>query len=101
MLDRRGIPVLPQGGTMAPYLIWAAVRQATSPTARAQAIIDHVRMSMSKPVPTKADRLRHLAAELDTLADQVEQPSRTIGRAELLIGEGERIARGVYAVFRG
>lgn len=49
----------------------------------------------------KAARLRDLSFELDTLAEAVEQPSRTIGRAERLIADGERIARNIRAVFRG
>lgn len=49
----------------------------------------------------KAARLRELSFELDTLADAVEQPSRSITRAERLIGDGERIAAAVRAVFRG
>lgn len=51
--------------------------------------------------PTKGARLRSLAEELLTLADATDQPSRHLARAELLIGEGERIAKAVWAVFRG
>lgn len=49
----------------------------------------------------KARRLRALSIEIDTLADAVEQPSRSIERAERLVSEGERISREVYAVFSG
>lgn len=49
----------------------------------------------------KARRLRALSTEIDTLADAVEQPSRSIERAERLVAEGERLSREVYAVFRG
>ena len=52
-----------------------------------------------KPL-TRADRLRFLADELLSLADAVEQPSRTIARADTLIAEGERIARAIWAAFR-
>lgn len=55
---------------------------------------------MAQSLP-RADRLRHLADELVTLADATEQPSRSIGRAEALVAEGERIARAVWEVFRG
>jgi len=50
---------------------------------------------------SQADRLRHIADELHTLADAVEQPSRTIARSNMLIAEGERIARAVWSAFRG
>lgn len=56
---------------------------------------------MRQPAYTRAQKLRQYAAELETLADHVEQSSTTIARAEMLIAEGERIGRGVYAVFRG
>lgn len=56
---------------------------------------------MRQPAYTRAQKLRQYAAELETLADHVEQSSITIARAEMLIAEGERIGRGVYAVFRG
>lgn len=49
----------------------------------------------------KARRLRDLSFELDTLASSVEQPSRSIERAERLVAEGERISREIYSVFRG
>ncbi|MBB4154164.1 hypothetical protein GGQ80_002074 [Sphingomonas jinjuensis] len=55
----------------------------------------------STPAPTRGERLRRLADELLTLADAVDQPSRHIERAEMLIAEGERLAKAVYAVFRG
>lgn len=54
----------------------------------------------SKPL-TRSDRLRALAADLLTLADACDQPSRSIARAAMLIAEGERIARAIWRVFRG
>lgn len=101
MRDRRGIPVLPIGGRLSPYLIWSAVRQAYSRTASVQATLDARRPAMALSPTEKAARLRALSFELDTLADAVEQPSRSITRAERLIGDGERIAGAVRAVFRG
>ena len=53
------------------------------------------------PQTTPADRLRHLAHELETLADHVERPSLSSKRSDLLIAEGERIAKAVWGVFRG
>lgn len=53
------------------------------------------------PQISPADRLRHLAHELETLADHVERPSLSSKRSELLIAEGERIAQAVWGVFRG
>jgi len=50
---------------------------------------------------SKAARLRHIAFEIETLAEQVEQPSRHVERANLLIAEGERLAKALWAVFRG
>lgn len=50
---------------------------------------------------SRGDRLRILANELTTLADAVDQPSRTIARANMLIAEGERIASAVWSAFRG
>ncbi len=64
---------------------------------------------------TKAQRLRDLgeraqrrASEILMLADQAEQPSRSIGRAERLISLGEELASdlndvagSVRRVFRG
>ena len=49
----------------------------------------------------RARRLRDLSFELDTLADRVETPSRSLVPAEQLIAEGERISIAVRAVFRG
>ena len=57
-------------------------------------------MSMDRDA-LRASRLRELAFELETLADRVEEPSRSTQRAELLIAEGERIALATRAVFRG
>lgn len=56
---------------------------------------------MPQPRISPADRLRHLALELETLADHVERPSLSAKRSELLIAEGERIAKAVWGVFRG
>lgn len=56
---------------------------------------------MPQPQISPADRLRHLAHEIETLADHVERPSLSAKRSELLIAEGERIAKAVWAVFRG
>lgn len=56
---------------------------------------------MAEPSHVRARRLRTLAFELETLADRVEQPSRSLVRAEQLIGEGERIAGAVRSAFRG
>lgn len=53
------------------------------------------------PQTSPADRLRHLAHELETLADHVERPSLSSKRSDLLIAEGERIAGAVWGVFRG
>lgn len=50
---------------------------------------------------TPSDRLRHLAADLEMLADAMERPSRTTVRSDMLIGECERIAADVRAVVRG
>ncbi|MEG3144231.1 hypothetical protein U1839_06150 [Sphingomonas sp. RT2P30] len=49
----------------------------------------------------KAQKLRALADELNTLADAVEQPSHHIDRSNQLIAEGERIAKATWSVFRG
>lgn len=58
-------------------------------------------MTQSAPATTAADRLRGYADELLSLAEAVEQPSRSTVRADMLIAEGERIAEGVWAAFRG
>lgn len=50
---------------------------------------------------TASDRLRHLAADLDALADAMERPSRSTVRSDTLIAECERIAADVRAVVRG
>lgn len=50
---------------------------------------------------SKASRLRAIAFEIETLAEQVEQPSRHIERANQLIAEGERLAKALWTVFRG
>ncbi len=54
-----------------------------------------------EPLRVRAERLRRFSADLALLADDVEQASRSICRAEMLITEGERISAGVRAVFRG
>lgn len=62
----------------------------------------HIGGSMGDPAHIgKARRLRDLSIEIETLADAVEQPSRSIERAERLVAEGERISREIYSVFRG
>lgn len=48
----------------------------------------------------RAERLRHLSARLFQLAEMVELPSRSHGRAEQLIDEGESIAHAIRAEFR-
>ncbi|WP_161797743.1 hypothetical protein [Sphingomonas paucimobilis] len=48
-----------------------------------------------------AERLRHIAHELETLAEHVERPSLSTERSEMLIAEGERLAKAVWGVFRG
>ncbi len=101
MRDRRGIPVLPIGGRLFPYLIWSAVRQAYSRTATVQATLDARRPAMGLSPSEKAARLRALSFDLDTLAEAVELPSTSIARAELLIAEGERIAGAIRTLFRG
>ncbi|MCG7346594.1 hypothetical protein [Sphingomonas sp. ACRSK] len=50
---------------------------------------------------TPSDRLRHLAADLEMLADAMERPSRSTVRSDTLIAECERIAADVRAVVRG
>lgn len=49
----------------------------------------------------KAAKLRTLAHDLSLLADEVEQPSRSMQRSDRLIADGERIAAETRAVFRG
>lgn len=56
---------------------------------------------MSSTALTPSDRLRNLAAEMETLADAMERPSRTTARSDMLIAECERIAADVRAVVRG
>lgn len=56
---------------------------------------------MPATVHTASDRLRHLAADLDALADAMDRPSRSTVRADTLIAECERIAADVRAVVRG
>jgi hypothetical protein len=58
-------------------------------------------VAMASMVLSPSDRLRHLAADIETLADAMEQPSRTTARADMLIAECERIAAAVRAVVRG
>lgn len=48
-----------------------------------------------------ADRMERLAGELHSLAFDMREPSRTIGRVERIIAEGERISAEVRAVVRG
>lgn len=56
---------------------------------------------MAQRLPSRAERLRTLADEMLTLAEATEYPSRCIARAEMLVSEGERIAKATWAVFRG
>ncbi len=48
-----------------------------------------------------ADRMERLAGELHSLAFDMREPSRSIGRVERIIAEGERISAEVRAVVRG
>jgi hypothetical protein len=50
---------------------------------------------------TKSDRLRGLAADLEAIASAFDEPSRSIVRAEALIGRVETIATDIRAVARG
>jgi hypothetical protein len=56
---------------------------------------------MADAACSPSERLRHLAIELETLADAVERPSRTTARSDMLIAQCERIAADVRAVVRG
>ena len=56
---------------------------------------------MSNKTLTPSDRLRNLAADMETLANAMERPSRTTARSDMLIAECERIAADVRAVVRG
>jgi hypothetical protein len=57
---------------------------------------------MSTPTHmAKARELRRLAAELETAADAMEQPSRTTHRSDALIDRVEDIAAQARAVVRG
>jgi hypothetical protein len=58
-------------------------------------------VAMAGMVLSPSDRLRHLAADIETLADAMERPSRTTARSDRLIAECERIAADVRAVVRG
>jgi hypothetical protein len=49
----------------------------------------------------RARALERLASDLHLLAFDVAEPSRCTGRSDRLTAEGERIAHGVRAVFRG
>jgi hypothetical protein len=51
--------------------------------------------------PSPADHIERLAGDLQSLAFDMREPSRSIDRAERLIAEGERIAGAVRAVVRG
>lgn len=51
--------------------------------------------------PSAAEKLRLLASDMLDLADRYDDPSRSIGRAERLIGEVEQLADDVRAVGRG
>jgi hypothetical protein len=56
---------------------------------------------MADAARSASNRLRHLAIELENLADAMERPSRTTARSDMLIAECERIAADVRAVVRG
>jgi hypothetical protein len=58
-------------------------------------------MLMADAARSASNRLRHLAIELETLADAMERPSRTTARSDMLIAECERIGADVRAVVRG
>lgn len=98
MLDWRGIPIVPRGGRLAPYLIWAAVRQAYSRTAQVQRSLEGA--PMPKPA-TIADTLEHLAGDLHSIAFDFREPARSHHEAEQRIGEVERIAAAARAAVRG
>lgn len=53
------------------------------------------------PPRTGAEELRHQAHLLLDLADLYEQPSRSVVRLEMLIGDIERVSADVRAVVRG
>jgi hypothetical protein len=56
---------------------------------------------MADAACSPSDRLRHLAIELETLADAMDRPSRSTTRSDMLIAECERLAADVRAVVRG
>ncbi|MFZ3484198.1 hypothetical protein [Sphingomonas sp. 3-13AW] len=58
-------------------------------------------VAMAVRALSSSDRLRHLAIELESLADAMERPSRSTARSDMLIAECERIACDVRAVVRG
>jgi len=51
--------------------------------------------------PCPADQMERLAGELHSLAFDMREPSRSIGRVERIIAEGERISAEVRAIVRG
>ncbi len=51
--------------------------------------------------PSRGQLLERFASDLHNLAFDVDEPSNSVVRAERLIAEGERIAAGIRAVFRG
>lgn len=54
------------------------------------------------PAPlTRSQQLERYAQDLYGLAFDVDEPSRTVERSDRLTAEGERIAAGIRAVFRG
>ena len=57
-------------------------------------------MAPDKP-RTAAERLRAQAEVLQNLADRYEQPSRSLVRLEMLIGEVEQAAFDIRAIVRG
>ena len=57
---------------------------------------------MAEPAhAARARRLEQLAGDLHSLAFDVAEPSRSIGRADRMTAEGARIAAAVRAEFRG
>lgn len=51
--------------------------------------------------PCPADIMERLAGDLHMLAFDMREPSRSVGRAERIIAEGERISAEVRALVRG
>ena len=56
---------------------------------------------MPAPALNPADRIERLASQLHSVAFDMREPSRSIGRAERIISEVERIVAEARAVVRG